>query len=80
MKKHGLFYWLMLPPALVLCLASLTLVGFLLSKAPALVVVVAFALLGVAVLWFFLVRRRGSVLTGSESSLMGRQTSKEGLL
>lgn len=80
MTKHSLFYWLMLPPAVLLCLLSLGLAGFLLAHAPAIVVWVAFALLAVGILWFFLVRRRGSVLTGSESSLLGRQSSKEGLL
>lgn len=80
MKKHSLFYWLLLPPALLLCLFSLSLAGWLLSKAPALVLWVSLVVAAVGAAWFFLVRRRGSVLTGSETSLMGRQTSKEGLL
>lgn len=42
------------------------------------VAVVSFSLL---VLWFLFGRRRASsILAGSETSLMGRQSSKEGLL
>lgn len=80
MKKHSLFYWLLLPPALLAFLFSLSLAGWLLSKAPALVVWVALSVALVAAAWFVLVRRRGTVLTGSETSLMGRQSSTEGLL
>jgi len=80
MKRPGIFFWLLLPPALLLCGVSLTLFLLVVQFIPAHVTWVAVGLGVVIVLWFFLVRRRGDVLAGSESSLMGRQSSKEGLL
>ena len=71
---------LLLPPALLLALASVAVLLFVLSLFPPLVSWVAVLLAAAGLAWFFLVRRRGSVLPGSESSLMGRQSSKEGLL
>lgn len=79
--KHGIIYWLMLPPALVLCLVSLGIAGVVLSSVPPLVSWVAAGILAVVVGWFIFGRHQSSTkIAGSESSLMGRQSSKEGLL
>lgn len=79
--KLGLLYVLLVPPALVLSLASLALVGLLLSQLPPVVSWVAGVMVVLGVAWL-IVRRRGSssFVAGSESSLMGRQSSKDGLL
>jgi len=80
MKKPSIFFWLLLPPALLLCGVSLTVFVLFCQFIPA---EVGWAVAGigtVVVLWFFIVRRRGDAVTGSESSLLGRQSSKEGLL
>lgn len=78
MKKF-LVYGLLLPAAV---LVVLFLVGFMVlvvMLAPPVVSGVSLALLALAGVWFFVVRR-GSGGPVSEGSLMGRQTSKEGLL
>jgi hypothetical protein len=80
MKRPSIFFWLLLPPALLLCGFSITVFVLLCQFIPA---SVGWAVAGIAtviVLWFFLARRRGETLAGSEYSLMGRQSSKEGLL
>lgn len=78
MKK--LLLWLLLLPALLACALSLTVVAFVFAFLPPVVGWVAVLVAAVVVLWFFLVRRRGGLVPGSESSLMGRQSSVEGLL
>lgn len=80
MKRPGIFFWLLLPVAVLLCLVSLAVLVLLVQFIPPSVTAAAVACLTLAVLWFFLVRRRGATVTGSETSLMGRQSSKEGLL
>jgi len=80
MKRPSVFFWLLLPPALLLFVLSFSVAVFLLSLAPAVVSWAAAGVLAVVAAWFVLVRRRGVALTGSESSLLGRQISKEGLL
>lgn len=80
MKRPGIFFWLLLPAALLACLFSITVLLLLVQFIPAHVTWAAVALATVVALWFFVVRRRGDVLAGSEASLMGRQSSREGLL
>lgn len=79
MKKLSLLSWLLLLPAFLLLLVSLAVCGLILSIAPPVVSGMAVAVLAVAAVWFFLVRRRGAG-AATESGLMGRQASKEGLL
>jgi membrane protein implicated in regulation of membrane protease activity len=78
--SRRLWLVLLVPPAVIACLLSLSILGLILAFLPPVVSWVAFAVLVVALVWFFLVRRRGSVVPGSEFSLLGRQSSKEGLL
>lgn len=80
MKRPSVFFWLLLPPAFLLFCFSLLVLVLVVQFIPAPVVWASLAICTVVVLWFFLVRRRGNVLTGSESSLAGRQSSREGLL
>lgn len=79
MKKMSLLHWLLLPPAVLLFGFSLAGVGFILSYSPPLVVGVGVLVLVVIAVWFVLVRRHGPA-AGSEAALMGRQSSKDGLL
>lgn len=79
--KRGLLYVLLVPPALLLCLVSFGVLWSLLSLFPPVVSVVAGILLAVAIAWWIVGRRQSSTLVvGSETSLMGRQSSKDGLL
>lgn len=80
MKRPGIFFWLLLPVALLSALFSLVVLVLLVQFIPAGVTWAAVAVGTLGVLWFFFARRRGEVLTGSEVSLTGRQSSKEGLL
>lgn len=67
--------------AVVLCLPLLGLFLVALFVLPPMVTAVTLTLFGLVGLWVFFSRRgSGSAVTGSESALMGRQTSKEGLL
>lgn len=79
MKSLSLFQWLLLLPAFLLLLLSLALVGLVLMFAPPVITAVAFGLFAVVLLWFFLARRGGTSIP-SEASIMGRQSSRDGLL
>lgn len=76
--KRFLLLVLLLPAALLGLLLCGAVMVFTLSVAPPLVSAVALVILGLLALWFF-ARRRGSGPV-SESSLIGYQSSKEGLL
>lgn len=80
MKRPSIFFWLLLPPALLLCLFSITVFVVLCQFIPPAGGWAIAGIVTVVVLWFVFVRRRGEVLAGSESSLLGRQSSKDGLL
>lgn len=80
MRKPGLLFWLLLPAAVLLGLVSVGILVLLVQFIPPHVTGVAVAVLTLGLLWFLFARRRGQVLTGSEATLMGRQSSKEGLL
>lgn len=80
MKRPGLLFWLLLPAALLVGLVSVVVLVLLLQFIPPQVTGAAVFVGVIAVLWFFFARRRGEVLTGSEGTLLGRQSSKEGLL
>lgn len=69
--------WLLLLPLLGVALIFLSLSLLVLSLVPPLVGWISFAVVVVVVVWVFCRRGSGAV---SEGSLMGRQSSKEGLL
>ena len=77
---NRILFWAVVVPAaavLVLFLGAFMLV--VLSVAPSLTSAVALGILALGAVWFFLVRRKSAgALT--EASLMGRQSSTEGLL
>jgi hypothetical protein len=79
MRKPSLLHWILFFPALLLLLLCLGVTALVLALAPPAVSGVAVGLLVVCGAWFFLARRRGSS-TLTEGSLMGSQSSKEGLL
>ena len=70
---------MLLLPALLVLLLCLAMASAVLTFAPPLVSAVAGVLLLVVLVWFVLVRRRGAGIA-SEASLIGRQSSKDGLL
>jgi len=79
MKK--LLIVLLVIPGGLLCLGMLGLSFFILAFFPPLVTWVAVGIMVLLGAWFLFGRRDSSnILAGSESSLMGRQKSKEGLL
>lgn len=72
---------LLLPAAAVALLLLAAVVGLVLTVAPPAVSAVALGILALLTLWVLFGRRGSStILAGSEASLMGRQSSKEGLL
>lgn len=79
MRKMSPLQWLLLLPAFLLLLLCLGLSALVLAFSPPFVSVVAGGVVLVSVLWFLLVRRRGSGPV-SEAGLIGRQSSKDGLL
>lgn len=76
--NRPLWLWLLLPPAVILSLLSLALLGLILSFLPPLVSWVAVALLVLVVVWFFFGRQK-SAGAFSESTFATKAT-KEGLL
>jgi hypothetical protein len=79
MKNMSVLQWLLLLPALLLFLLSLGLCLLVLSFMPPLVGWAAAGVVVVVVVWFILVRSRGAGPV-SEAGLIGRQSSKDGLL
>lgn len=77
--KRGLFFLLLLPGLL---LAGIFLAVFftVLAFLPPVITAVAFAVLAIVGLWLVLGRRGATTVPGTESSLLGRQKSSEGLL
>jgi membrane protein implicated in regulation of membrane protease activity len=67
-------------PALLGLGVMLGLIVLVLQSAPPFVSTVALVVFALVVCWFLFVRRRGNNTVVSESSLLGRQSSKEGLL
>lgn len=79
MKNRILFWAVVVPVAAVLVFLMVGFMLLVLSFAPPVTSAVALGILTLAALWFFLVRRKSAgALT--EGSLMGRQSSTEGLL
>lgn len=73
-------YWLLVVPLSAAAVGLLLgFMGLVLSISPPLTSAVAVGILALAAVWFFVVRRKSAGAV-SEASLMGRQTSKEGLL
>jgi len=79
MKSRSWLRWLLLLPAALLLALSLGLTFLVLSFTPPLVAAAAWGVVLVLAVWLVLVRRGGAVQS-SESGLMGRQSSKDGLL
>lgn len=79
MRRMTFLHWLLLPPALLVFGLSLWLLGAVLSTASPLVAVVGVFVVVVIAAWVVFARGRAK-LSGSESAMMGRQTSKDGLL
>lgn len=78
--KRWLVFLLVIPAGLLI-LALLSFSFLVLSFFPPLVTWVAVAMMAVVGAWLFFSRRgSSSLVAGSETSLMGRQSSKEGLL
>lgn len=78
MKRWLIF--LLAVPAVLFIVGLLAFSFFVLSFFPAYVTWTAVALMSVVGVWLFFGRRGQVAGIGSETSLMGRQTMKEGLL
>jgi hypothetical protein len=73
------FWGLVVPAAAVAVVLLLAFGAVVLAVAPPVASLAALGILALAAAWFFLARRKSAGVL-SEASLMGRQTSKDGLL
>jgi hypothetical protein len=80
MRHLGFFGWLLLVPGLLLLLLLLGFAVLVLSMVPPVVGWVSAGVVVIVAVWLFLGRKKSPAALGSETSLLGRQSSKEGLL
>jgi len=80
MKKLNLFTLLLLLPGVLLLLLFMCLFFLALSFFPPYISVIALGIIALIVLWWKFGRRGSKEILNSEAGLMGRQSSKEGLL
>ena len=80
MKKLNLLTLLLLLPGVLLLLVCMSLFFLALSVFPPYISFIALGIIGLIVLWWKFGRRASKEVVNSEAGIMGRQSSKEGLL
>lgn len=73
-------FWVVLPFGVALILMFAGIFGVMLAFFPPIVSGITLAIMGLVVVWFVFARGRSNEGAVSEGSLMGRQTSRGGLL